>query len=680
MDYEIGGGQIRADSIDWLCINTIRTLAMDAVQQANSGHPGTPMALAPAAYVLWTRFLRGNPANPAWFNRDRFVLSAGHASMLLYALLHLSGYDLPLEEIRRFRQWGSRTPGHPEHGVPGVETTTGPLGQGLMNAVGMAMAEAHLAARFNRPEDGIVDHRTYVFCSDGDLMEGASHEAASLAGHLGLGKLIVLYDDNHITIEGDTRLACSDNVARRFDGYHWHVQNLGDAGNDLDALERAFANAIHETARPSLIVLRSHIAWGAPHAHDTAKAHGAPLGEEEVRAAKRFYGWPPEAKFLVPEAALAHMREMRERGARLEAEWKEEVAAYRMAYPELAAQFEAALQGGAPPGWDAQMPVFAAQDGPMATRAASGKVLNSIADKLPWLMGGSGDLAPSTDTLIAGEGDFARGGYQHRNLHWGIREHVMCAASSGMALHGGIRPYAATFLIFTDYARPAIRVAALMGLPVIYLMTHDSIGLGEDGPTHQPVEHLASLRAMPNLHVIRPADANETAHAWRAAVERLDGPTLIVLSRQKLPIFDRAARGSAEGVRRGAYVLAKEHGDRPDIILIASGSEVQLVVEAQGKLAAQGINARVVSMPCAELFRAQDAAYRDAVLPPSVEARVAVEAGATFGWCEWVPRGAVIGLDRFGASAPGQENFAHLGFTVDNVVETARRIAGARNA
>ncbi len=664
--------------IDWLCINTIRTLAMDAVQQANSGHPGTPMALAPAGYVLWTKLLRYNPRNPQWFNRDRFVLSAGHASMLLYSLLHLTGYDLSLDEIRNFRQWGSRTPGHIEHGLtPGVEVTAGPLGQGLMNAVGMAMAEAHLAAVFNRAGHDIVDHRTYVFCSDGDLMEGASHEAASLAGHLGLGKLIVLYDDNHITIEGSTALAYSDDVVKRFEGYHWHVQNLGEAANDLDALEQGFANAINEKEQPSLIIVRSHIAYGAPHAHDTAKAHGSPLGEEEVRATKDFYGWPREAKFLVPESALAHMREALARGEQLESGWQEKLTAYRSAYPDLAAQFEAAIDGMPPAGWDESIPAFLPQDGPMATRVASGKVLNSIAGNIPWLMGGSGDLAPSTDTLLKDSGDFEKGSYHNRNIRWGIREHAMCAASSGMALHGGIRPYASTFLIFTDYARPAIRLAAMTGLPVIYVMTHDSIGLGEDGPTHQPVEHLASLRAMPNMCLIRPADANEVAYAWRVAISRMDGPTMLALSRQALPIFDRTKLASAEGVLRGAYILSKEKGDRPDIILMASGSEVQLVLEAQSQLSEAKIDARVVSMPSFELFRAQPAAYRDDVLPPSITARLAIEAGTPFGWCEWVNHGEVIGVDRYGASAPYQESFRYLGLTVDHVVEIAKRVLAA---
>jgi transketolase len=662
--------------LDELCINTIRTLAMDAVQQANSGHPGTPMALAPAAYVLWTRFLRHNPRNPAWFDRDRFVLSNGHASMLLYALLHLTGYDLPLDEIRRFRQWGSKTPGHPEYRrTPGVETTTGPLGQGLMNSVGMAMAEAHLAALFNREGHEIVNHFTYVFCSDGDFMEGASHEAASLAGHLGLGKLIWLYDDNRISIEGDTALALSDEVTRRFEGYHWHVQNLGEAANDLTRLADALEAARQETTRPSLIVVRSHIAWGAPHAHDTAEAHGAPLGEEEVRITKQVYGWPEEAKFLVPDRALAHMREALGRGEALERDWRERLAAYRRAFPELAAGFDAALRGALPKNWDEAIPRFRPEDGPLATRVASGKALNGFAHRVPWLMGGSADLAPSTKTLIGDGGDFEKGAWAGRNIHWGVREHVMCGASSGMALHGGVRPFASSFLIFTDYARPAIRLACLMELPVIYVMTHDSIGLGEDGPTHQPVEHLAALRALPNLCVIRPADANETAYAWRAAMARTAGPTMLVLSRQDLPILDRTRLAGPEGVLKGAYVLAKESGTIPDIVLIASGSEVPLILEARQRLAAEDIDARVVSMPSWELFREQPRKYREAVLPPDVTARLAVEAGSTLGWCEWVGHsGGVIGLDRFGASAPCKENFKRYGFTVEHVVGRAKSL------
>jgi transketolase len=661
-------------TLDWLTINTIRTLAMDAVQQAKSGHPGTPMALAPAAYVLWSRFLRHHPSDPHWPNRDRFVLSNGHASMLLYALLHISGYDLPLDEIKRFRQWGSKTPGHPEYGhAPGVETTTGPLGQGLMNSVGMAMAETHLAALFNRPDHEIIHHYTYAFCSDGDLMEGASHEAASLAGHLGLGKLIWLYDDNHITIEGDTALAFSDDTAQRFAGYHWHVQDLGEAAKDVETIAAAFAAAQAAKDRPSLILLRSHIAEGAPNAHDTAEAHGAPLGEAEVALAKTAYGWPKGAKFVVPEAVGAHAHAARERGEQYVRAWNTQRAKYQKDYPELAAQLEAALRDTPPANWHANLPQFRAQDGSLATRAASGKVLNAIAPALPWLMGGSGDLAPSTNTLIKESGAFAKGAYANRNVHWGVREHVMCAACSGMALHGGVRPYAASFLIFTDYARPAIRLAAMMQLPVIYVMTHDSIGLGEDGPTHQPIEHLASLRAMPGLCVIRPADANETAYAWRAAIERRDGPTLLVLTRQAVPIFDRDGMAGADGLLRGAYVLMKETGDRPDVILIASGSEVQLIVEARSRLAARGIDARVVSMPSWELFSAQSAAYRDEVLPPAAKARLAVEAAARFGWCEWVGEaGAVIGIDRFGASAPAKENFQRFGFTVDNVVAQAQ--------
>lgn len=665
--------------IDELCINTIRTLAMDAVQQANSGHPGTPMALAPLAYVLWTRCMRYNPRNPYWFNRDRFVLSAGHASMLLYAMLHLTGYDLSLEEIKRFRQWGSKTPGHTERAMEyGVETTTGPLGQGIMNSVGMAIAEAHLAAIFNRPDHEIVDHYTYAICSDGDMMEGASHEAASIAGHLKLGKLIWIYDNNHISIEGDTALAYSDDIAKRFEAYHWHVQNLGEHANDLERLASSIRAAQVESKRPSLIIVRSHIAYGAPHLHDTAKAHGAPLGEEEVRQTKQFYGWPDDAQFLVPERAAAHMRLAIDLGRRMEHAWNERFTAYQAAYPALASQLEAALRGDLPDGWDAQVPYFPPAQGPIATRSASEKVLNGIASEVPWLIGGSADLAPSTNTLIKDAGDFERDQYAHRNLHWGVREHVMCGASSGMALHGGVRPYAATFLIFSDYARPSIRLAAMMGLPVIYVMTHDSIGMGEDGPTHQPIEHLASLRAMPNLWVIRPADANETAYAWRSAMQRKNGPTLLVLTRQALPILDREKMAQAEGVLRGAYILSREQGAAPDIILIATGSEVHLALEAQSALAGQHrINARVVSMPSWELFREQPQGYRDEVLPPAVKVRLAIEAGSSHGWCEWVgDHGRVLGIDRFGASAPAKENFSHFGFTVENLIDQTCKLLG----
>ncbi|MFQ5889058.1 MAG: transketolase [Gemmatimonadota bacterium] len=663
--------------IEELCINTIRTLAMDAVQRANSGHPGAPMALAPLAYLLWSREMRYNPRNPDWFDRDRFVLSAGHASMLQYAALYLAGYDISLEELKSFRQWRSKTPGHPENFLtPGIETTTGPLGQGCMNSVGMAIAEAHLGAVFNRKGHRIVDHRTYVICSDGDLMEGASHEAASIAGHLGLQKLTWIYDDNHITIEGSTELAYSDDVAGRFRAYGWHVQDLGEAANDLDALSAALAAGRAETERPSLIIVRSHIAYGSPNKQDTAAAHGAPLGEEEVALTKRFYGWPEDESFLVPARALEHMRRAVERGARLEAEWQARFAAYREAYPELAVRLEAAIGGALPEGWEEGLPFFRPDDGPIATRAASGKVLNVLAERIPWLLGGSADLAPSTKTRIEGSGDLARGAYGNRNLRWGVREHGMCACSTGMALHGGVRPFAATFFVFTDYARPAIRLSALMGVPVIYVMTHDSIGLGEDGPTHQPIEHLASLRAMPGVRVIRPADANEVTYAWRVAVSRRDGPTVLVLTRQTVPVLDRSAGlAGAEELARGAYVLSREASGGPDLILLASGSEVSLALEAQAALAAAGTRARVVSMPCWELFREQPRSYRDAVLPPDVTARLAIEAGASFGWCEWVgDRGDVLGIDRYGASAPAGDNFRGFGFTVENVVARAERL------
>ncbi|NMC74736.1 MAG: transketolase [Geobacteraceae bacterium] len=664
--------------IDRLSIDTIRTLSMDAVQQAQSGHPGTPMALAPLAYVLWSRFHRFNPKNPGWFNRDRFILSIGHASMLLYSMLHLTGYDLSLEELKNFRQWGSRTPGHPEYGhTPGVETTTGPLGQGIMNGVGMAMAEAHLAAVFNRPGHAIIDHRTWVLCGDGDLMEGASHEAASLAGHLGLGKLICVFDDNRITIEGSTALSCSDNASRRFQSYGWHVIDVGDRADDLDALSRAFEEARDEEDRPSLIIVRSHIGYGSPNRQDSPSAHGEPLGEEEVRLTKRCYGWPEEETFFVPEEVRSHMGKAVERGIRLEEEWNARLDDYRQAYPDLADRLDASRAGVLPPGWDADLPVFSPEKA-VATRAASGTVLNAVAARVPWLVGGSADLSPSTKSLIAGSGYLERDDPAGRNIAWGIREHAMAACASGMALHGGIRPYAATFFVFTDYARPAIRMAALMGLPVIYVMTHDSIGVGEDGPTHQPVEHLASLRAMPNLRVIRPADANETTWAWRSAMERMDGPTLLVLTRQNLPVFDRSVVAPAEGLLKGGYVLSRERGATPRVILLATGSEVQLVLEAQQRLAAEGIDARVVSLPSWELFREQPMTYRDRVLPPDVTARLAVEAGASLGWREWVgDRGGILALDRFGASAPAGELFRRFGFTVENVVARAKELVGA---
>lgn len=662
--------------VDTLCVTTLRTLAMDAVQRANSGHPGTPMALAPAAYVLWTQFLRHHPGAPQWFDRDRFILSNGHASMLLYGLLHLTGYDLSLEDLKAFRQWGSRTPGHPEHGlVPGVETTTGPLGQGLMNAVGMASAEAHLAAVYNRPEHTVVDHRCFVFCSDGDLMEGASHEAASLAGHLGLGKLICLYDDNRITIDGATDITYSEDVAGRFAAYGWQVIELGDRGNDLQAIAGAYEQAIADADRPSLIVLRTHIAWGAPTLQDTPEAHGAPLGAEEVRRTKQAYGWPEEAEFLVPERAREHMGRALARGAEREAAWQQRLAAYAEAHPELARQFQQALAGELPEGWDAGLPWYGPEAAHVATRTASGTALNAIAAKVPTLIGGAADLAASTKAELREAGDFARGEYAGRNLRFGVREHTMCAICSGIALHGGLRPFASSFFVFTDYARPAIRLAALMHLPVIYVMSHDSIGLGEDGPTHQPVEHLASLRAMPGMCVIRPGDANETVAAWQVAMQRRDGPTVLVLSRQNLPVFAREG-STGEDLARGGYIFAREPAETPALILIASGSELQLAMAAQGRLQTEhGIAARVVSLPSWELFRAQPQDYRDSVLPPAVRARLAVEAGATLGWGEWVGEaGAVLGIDRFGASAPAADVFREYGFTVENVVERARQL------
>ena len=663
-------------TIEELTINTIRTLAMDAVQKANAGHPGAPMALAPVAYVLWKRFLKFNPKNPGWFNRDRFILSNGHASMLLYSMLYLSGYDLSLDEIKNFRQWGSKTPGHPEYGLtPGVETTTGPLGQGIMTSVGMALAEAHLAEKYNRDGFNFVDHYTYVFCSDGDFMEGASNEAASIAGHLGLGKLIFIYDDNHISIEGNTELAYTDNVAERFEGYNWHVQNVGDNANNLDVLTDAITNAKSERGKPSLVLVRTHIGYGSPHKQDTSEAHGSPLGEEEVRLTKRFYGWPEDEKFLVPEKALKHMHEAIQTGKALEDEWNQMFEAYGKKYPDLAARFKAALKAELPEEWDKNLPVFKPADGPMATRTASSKVINAFAENIPWLVGGSGDLSPSTDTIMKISSYIEKGQYSNRNIAWGVREQGMCAASSGIVLHGGLRAFASTFFIFTDYARPAIRLAALMKLPVIYVMTHDSIGLGEDGPTHQPIEHLASLRAMPQMCIIRPADANETAYAWRAALIRKDGPTILVLSRQKLQIIDRTKTAGAEGVFRGAYVLSREKGETPDVILIASGSEVQIIIGAQAKLSEEGIDARVVSLPSWELFRAQTQKYRDEVLPPPVKARLAVEAGSPFGWCEWVgENGDVIGINKFGASAPANEIFKHYGFTTENVVAKAKEL------
>ncbi|HET6796157.1 MAG TPA: transketolase, partial [Gemmatimonadales bacterium] len=638
--------------LDWRSINAIRALTMDAVEQAQSGHPGTPMALAPAAYVLWTRFLRHNPRNPEWPDRDRFVLSCGHASMLLYSLLYLTGYDLSLDDIRQFRQWGSRTPGHPERGhTPGVETTTGPLGQGFGNAVGMAMAERFLAEHFNRADHQIVNHGIWAFASDGDLMEGVASEAASLAGHLRLGKLNVLYDDNHITIDGDTALTFSEDVEQRFEAYGWHVLKVGD-GNDLPAIAAAYEAARAETSRPSLIILRTVIADPAPTKQNSAEAHGAPLGAEEVRRTKEIIGWPQEPKFFVPEDALEHWRMAVGRGAELEGRWRKELEAYTRAAPDAAADFNRWLSGQFSPGWDKTLPALTPGSGPLATRQASGLALQAIASAVPNLVGGSADLGSSTGTTLKQGGEFGPNS-SGRTFHWGVREHGMAACLNGIAAHGGLRAFGSTFLIFSDYMKPAIRLAAIMRLPVIYIGTHDSIGLGEDGPTHQPVEHLAMLRAIPNLVTLRPADATETVEAWRLALERSDGPTMLVLSRQKLPVLDRSALGAVEGVRRGAYVLL-EPGRTIQAILIATGSEVTVALEAARRLQSQGVGARVVSMPSWELFARQPESYRDQVLPPDVRVRVAVEAAGPMGWSRWITdEGVMVGLKGFGASAPG---------------------------
>ena len=661
--------------LDQLCINTIRTLAMDGVQKAKSGHPGMPMGTADLAYVLWTRFLKHNPANPAWPDRDRFVLSAGHGSMLLYSLLHLTGYDLPLEELKNFRQWSSRTPGHPEYGLtPGIETTTGPLGQGFANGVGMAIAESFLAATFNRPGFPIFDHFTYAIVSDGDLMEGVSHEAASLAGHLGLGKLIYLYDDNEISIEGSTDLTFTEDVPARFRAYNWHVQEVD--GYDMDGIEAAVHAAQKETKRPSLIVCHTHIAYGSPNKQDTAGAHGAPLGEEEVRLTKEALCWPAETHFFIPEEALAVFRQAVEHGRQAEAQWRETFERYQASYPEEATLLETLWAGRLPDGWEETLPTFAPADGPLATRKASGAVLNALAQALPTLIGGSADLAPSNVTLLKGFADWQPETPAGRNLHFGVREHTMGSILNGMALHGGLLPYGGTFLIFSDYMRPPVRLAAMMGLPVVYVWTHDSVWIGEDGPTHQPVEQLAALRAIPNLVLIRPADGNETAAAWRVALERRDGPTALALTRQKLPVLFETIRNPAEKVTRGAYVLADSSGI-PSALLIASGSEVHLALEARDLLAQKGIAVRVVSMPSWELFDAQPASYREAVLPPQVTARLAIEAGVTQGWAKYVGlAGDVMGLDRFGASAPYKVLMEKFGFTAEAVVERVLRLLG----
>jgi transketolase len=657
----------------WRAINTLRALALDAVEQAQSGHPGTPMALAPAAWVLWDRFLRFDPAKPDWSDRDRFVLSCGHASMLIYGLLHLAGYELSLEDLRQFRQWGSKTPGHPERGLtPGVETTTGPLGQGVGNAVGMAIAERVLAERFNRPGFPVVSHRVWGFVSDGDLMEGVASEAASLAGHLRLGHLNLIFDDNHITIDGDTALSFTEDVGRRFEAYGWQVQRVGDA-NDLAGIAAALENARVEITRPSLIQLRSHIADPAPTKRDTAGAHGAPLGPEEVKRTKAIMGWPETPFYVAPEA-LEWRERCRARGAEVRHAWTELFARYRAAHPALAVEFESWLAGTLPAGWDEALPSFSPADGPLATRQASARTLNALAGKLPNLMGGSADLAESTGTEIKGGGSFSAG-KAGRNVHWGVREHGMAACLNGMAAHGGLRPFGSTFLIFTDYCKPAIRLSGLMHLPVIYVGTHDSIGLGEDGPTHQPIEQLAMLRATPNVTLIRPADAGETVEAWKVAIERTNGPTVLVLSRQKLPVLDRSRLGSARGTRRGGYVLLDAPGGAPRAIVIATGSEVSLALGAVDRLHAEGVPVRLVSLPSWELFAAQPADYREAVLPAAVTRRVSVEAATSFGWERWVGSdGVILGIDHFGASAPADVLFRQFGFTTDRVVEAVRQL------
>lgn len=664
-----------ATSLDELCINTVRTLAMDAVQKAESGHPGAPMALAPLAYLLFTRHLKHNPADPTWPDRDRFILSNGHASMLLYAVLYLSGYDLSIDEIRNFRQWGSKTPGHPEHGhTPGVETTTGPLGQGFGNAVGMAVAEAHLAALFNKGDHRIVDHNTWFICSDGDLMEGLSHEAASFAGHQRLGKLIGFYDDNNITIDGSTDLTYSDDVAKRFSAYGWHVHRVDDV-NDLSAIESAIAACKSETDRPSLVIVKTHIGYGSPNRQDTAKAHGEALGAEEVDLTKKNLGWPTLEKFWVPEEALAHWRTARERGAAAHDEWRRALIAYAKAHPNEAKEFSRrVVQRDLPHGWQSALPVFTKDNGSVATRAASGTVLNAIGMKVPELFGGSADLTPSNNTLIKESGSFTAENRSGRYVHYGVREHAMAAMMNGIALHGGMIPYGGTFLIFSDYMRPSVRLAALMGVHVVYVYTHDSIGLGEDGPTHQPIEHLSALRAIPNMTLIRPADSAEVVEAWRIALTHKTGPVALALTRQKLPFIDRSALGSKpEDAARGGYVIAGADVE-PDILLLSSGSEVAIALEARERLAADGISARVVSMPCHEIFARHPVEYQNSVLPPGVK-RVAVEAAHPMSWYRWVGLdGAIVGIERFGASAPYEAIYKGLGITADAVVDAVRRI------
>ncbi len=658
--------------LDQLCINTIRTLSMDAVQKANSGHPGTPMGMAGIGYALWTQQLKHNPGNPLWADRDRFVLSMGHASMLLYSLLHLTGYNVTLDDIKNFRQWESITPGHPEAKLtPGVETTTGPLGQGFGNGVGMAIAETFLAEQFNRPGHTIVDHYIYALCSDGDIMEGVSSEAASLAGHLKLNKLIYFYDQNQISIDGDTAKTFTEDVGKRFESYGWHVQHID--GMDHTEVGPAIERAKRESNKPSLIISPTHIGYPSPNKQDTAAAHGSPLGEDEVRLTKEKIGWPPDEQFLIPAEALVVFRECQTRGEQWEREWRERFDAYRDEHPELARQFERQMTGELPDGWDKDLPVFDSNDKPLATRKAGQKVLHAIAKSIPNIIGGSADLVGSTGTDFPDSGSFSAEDRTGRNIHFGVREHAMGSLGNGMAAHGGVIPMGSTFLIFSDYQRPTIRLAALSHFQNIFIYTHDSVGLGEDGPTHQPIEHLASLRAIPNLVTFRPADPNETTYAWKAAMERKNGPTAMALTRQGVPILDRSKYASAEGALRGAYVLSD--ADNATAIIIATGSEISAALEAQEALATENIPVRVVSMPSWELFAAQEQAYRDEVLPPSITARVSVEAASTLGWERWVGQyGKMVGIERFGASAPGKTVLTELGISADNVVQQVKSL------
>ncbi|WP_124728748.1 transketolase [Staphylospora marina] len=650
-------------------------LSIDQIEKANSGHPGLPMGAAPMAYELWARHMNHNPANPAWFNRDRFVLSAGHGSALLYSLLHLFGYGLSMEDLKQFRQWGSLTPGHPEvKHTPGVEATTGPLGQGIATAVGMAMAEAHLAARFNREGHEVIDHFTYVLCGDGDLMEGVAAEAVSLAGHLKLGKLIVLYDSNDISLDGELSLSFSEDVSKRFESCGWQVLRVED-GNDLAAIGRAIREAKADLSRPTLIEVKTVIGYGSPNRAGTSEAHGKPLGGDEVAEVRKAYGWPHEESFTVPDEVKAHFEGIRARLAEKEAEWNAKLHRYEEAYPELARQLNEAMRGELPEGWEDSLPVFGKEEKPVATRSASGKVLQSLAESVPLLVGGSADLASSNNTLMKGAGDFTAEHPAGRNIWFGVREHAMGAALNGLALHGGLRAYGGTFLVFSDYLRPAIRVAALSKLPVIYVFTHDSIAVGEDGPTHQPVEHIPSLRLIPGLVVIRPADANETAAAWAYALSQREHPVALVLTRQNLPVLEAPAGKGKELIEKGAYILSEAQDGQPQGILVATGSEVALALEAQNKLLEKGIRVRVVSMPCRELFEAQDEEYRYEVLPPHIRARVAIEAAHPAGWERITgEQGAVIGIDRFGASAPGGRVMKEFGFHVDNVVKTMEAV------